>query len=120
MWLFTTIGFFSVVEKPIEGAKTNAPMLAVRSRVEGDLEALREKYMPELSEPIATPYGDYKYRAAITHEDFARGIAALTKDIHYDNFKSAVWKAQGYHREHVYHGVWSAAMQLEHLKKERR
>ena len=119
MWLFTTIGFFSVVEKPIDGANTDAPMLAVRSRVPGDLEALRDRYMPELSEPIATPRADYKFRAAISHTDFARGLARLAEDIHYDNFKTAVGKAQGYEREHVYHGVWSAAMQLEHLKGRR-
>lgn len=119
MWLFTTVGFFSIVEKPIEGAKTGVPMLAVRSRVAGDLEALREKYMPELSEPIATPRGDYKFRASITHEDFAKGMTKIVSDLHYDNFKSAVGKTQGYEREHVYHGVWAAAMQLEHLKGRR-
>jgi len=119
MWLFTTVGFFSIVEKPIDGVISKEPMLAVRSRVAGDLEALREKYMPELSKPIATPRGDYKYRASITHEDFARGMAKLSQDIHYDNFKTAVGKTQGYEREHVYHGVWSAAMQLEHLKGRR-
>ena len=116
MWLFTTIGFFSVVEKPVDQALSAAPMLAVRSRVPGDLDALREKYMPELSATIATPRADYKFRAAISHADFARGLARLAEDIHYDNFKSAVGKTQGYQREHVYHGVWSAAMQLEHLK----
>jgi hypothetical protein len=119
MWLFTTIGFFSVVEKPVDGEHGVTPMLAVRSRVPGDLEALREKYMPELSATIATPRADYKFRAAISHTDFARGLARLAEDIHYDNFKSAVGKTQGYQREHVYHGVWSAAMQLEHLKERR-
>ena len=43
MWLFTTIGFFSVVEKPIDDEHGTTPMLAVRSRVPGDLEALRGK-----------------------------------------------------------------------------
>jgi hypothetical protein len=116
MWLFTTIGFYSIVEKPLDG-KPGA--LQVRARVAGDLEALREKYLPELSETVATPHGDYKFRAAISHADFARGLAALAQDLHYDNFKSAVGREQGYEREHVYHGVWSATMQLEHLKKRR-
>jgi hypothetical protein len=119
MWLFTTTGFFSVVEKPIDDRPNTTPMLAVRSRVPGDLEALREKYMPELTATIATPRADYKFRAAISHTDFARGLARLAEDIHYDNFKSAVGKTQGYQREHVYHGVWNAAMQLEHLKERR-
>lgn len=119
MWLFTTVGFFSIVEKPIEGAKTNAPMLAVRSRVPGDLEALREKYMPELSEPIATPSGDYKFRASISHEDFAKGMTKIVSDLHYDNFKSEIGRKQGYKREYYYHGVWAAAMQLEKLKVEK-
>jgi hypothetical protein len=117
MWLFTTIGFFSVVEKPLAGAEGK---LQVRARVAADLDALREKYMPELSATQATPKGDYKFRAAISHADFARGLAKLAEDIHYSNFKSAVGKAQGAEREHVYHNVWSAGMALENLKKQGR
>lgn len=112
MWLFTTIGFFSIVEKPLEGQSGG---LQVRARVAGDLDALRAQYMPELGPTVETPHADYHFRAAIAHADFARGLSKLAEAIHYDNFKSAVGTAQGWDREHVYHGVWSAAMQLEQL-----
>jgi hypothetical protein len=46
MWLFTNIGFFSAVQK------SGTDCLTIRSRVKGDLETLREKYLPELSPTI--------------------------------------------------------------------
>ena len=34
MWLFTTLGFFSIVEKPpINGPRGDTPLLSVRARV---------------------------------------------------------------------------------------
>jgi CHAD domain-containing protein len=36
MWLFTTVGFFSIVQK------TNEPLLTVRARVADDLGQLRD------------------------------------------------------------------------------
>lgn len=120
MWLFTTVGFFSVVEKSIDGFEGEHPMLAVRARVEGDLEALRERYMPELAETVATPDGDYKFRAAISHEAFSRGLAKLGGDVHYENFKNEVARRQGYERAHAYHDVWAAAMQLNRMKRRER
>lgn len=115
MWLFTTIGFFSVVEKSVEGDANATPRLAVRARVAGDLDALRAQYMPELGPTVETPHNDYHFRASIAHADFARGLARLAEAIHYGNFKTAVGIAQGWGREHVYHDVWSAAMKLEQL-----
>jgi hypothetical protein len=115
MWLFTTVGFFSVVRKPVAPGAP-AGMLVVRARVPGDLEALREKYMPELQGTFYTPDGDYKYRAAITHTDFAAGLAKIALDIDYDNFKTEVSIRQGYDRAHVYMGVWKAAFELERMR----
>ena len=40
MWLITTAGFYSIVQK--SGEKD----LTIRSRVRKDLEALRDKYLP--------------------------------------------------------------------------
>ncbi|MBI4704877.1 MAG: hypothetical protein HY744_27550 [Deltaproteobacteria bacterium] len=44
MWLFTSFGFFSVVQKPGEEG------LTVRARVRSDLERPREQYLPGLRE----------------------------------------------------------------------
>jgi hypothetical protein len=107
MWLFTTIGFFSVVQKRGE------PGLTVRARVASDLDRLREKYLPELS--ATTPKGgtDYPFRGTISHADFARGLAKIGSDIHYENFKSEVARKMGRKREAVYHQVWKALIELE-------
>ena len=45
MWLITPVGFFSIVQKPSDVA---ADTLTVRARVQGDLEALREQFLPGL------------------------------------------------------------------------
>ena len=111
MWLFTTIGFFSIVQK-----RGNS-FLTVRARVASDLDRLREKYMSELSETIKGQGTDYPYRAAINHEDFARGIMKLSKEIHYSNFKNEIYKKMGYEREKVYSEVWSTLRELEKEKE---
>jgi hypothetical protein len=107
MWLFTTIGFFSVVQKRGELG------LTVRARVATDLDRLRERYLPELSATVRRGDTDYPYRGTITHADFARGLAKIGGDIHYGNFKSEVARKMGRKREAVYHKVWSALTELE-------
>ena len=109
MWLFTTIGFFSVVQKD------NQTDLTVRTRVAGDLERLREKYMPELSATLRNAGTDYPYRATISHADFAAGMERIASDIHYSNFKATVGKEMGRNRAHIYAKVWSLLAQLEHM-----
>jgi hypothetical protein len=107
MWLFTTFGFFSVVQKRSE------TVLTVRARVASDLDRLRTAYMPELSETVLGAGTDYPARATISHADFSRGLAKIGTDIHYDNFKSEVAKEMGRDRESVYHRVWSTLTELE-------
>ena len=85
MWLYTTCGFFSVVEDRQEPDR-----LVVRARVRGDLDNLREQYLPELGPTIDTPERDYQHRAYVGREDFARGLAALAMDLHQNNFKESV------------------------------
>ena len=112
MWIFTTIGFFSVVQK-----RGNS-FLTVRARVASDLDRLREKYMPELSKTIKGQGTDYPYRATISHEEFARGIAKLIKDIRYTNFKNEVLRKMGNQREQTYSKVWHTLQELEGLTNE--
>jgi hypothetical protein len=107
MWLFTNIGFFSVVQKP----KTN--FLTIRARVGSDLDNLREKYMALLSSSTEKGGSDYPHRATISHVDFAAGLAKMGQDIHYDNFKNEVARKMGHKRSHVYHKVWQDLLELE-------
>jgi len=100
MWLFTNIGFFSVVQKP------NTNYLTVRARVKGDLDALRNKYLPELSATQGNGGTDYPWRATVNHADFADALGKIVLDLNYGNFKSEVAAQQGTARASRYSRVW--------------
>jgi hypothetical protein len=106
MWLLTKFGFYSVVQKPGED------VLTVRARVRGDLDALRERYLPELGETIETPKADYGYRALVSHAAFGEALGRIGADIDYPNFKNAVRDAMGAARAKVYGEVWSVLFRL--------
>ena len=110
MWIFSSCGFFSVVEKPEDLV---SGMLTVRARVKGDLDALRAEYMPELG-PIVTAGGsDYIFRARISREAFHQGTRRLVESIHYPSFKNVVFTKQGPNRARVYGKVWRDLIELE-------
>lgn len=107
MWLFTTIGFFSAVQKP------GTDFLTIRARVKADLDNLRERYLPELSSCIDHAGTDYPWRATATHPQFAAALVKIACDVQYTNFKDEVAKQQGKARAHRYHKVWSALYDME-------
>ncbi len=110
MWLVTTFGFFSIVEKPDDRGPGT---LTVRARVRGDLAALRAKYLPELGEIEASPERDYAWRARVAKADLAAALGRIALDIDYANFKSEVAHRMGYAREQIYHEVWEAMAALQ-------
>lgn len=75
MWLITVDGFYSVEQKRGEDG------LSVRARVAADLDRLHGRYMPELTETLETPGGDYRYRAWISHDDLAAGLARIARRV---------------------------------------
>ena len=107
MWLFTTIGFFSVVQKPRQSG------LTIRARVAADLDQLRERYVPSLSATIVGAGSDYPYRATVRHEEFAQALGQMARDITYANFKSEVARKAGHRREQTYGKVWRVLHELE-------
>ena len=107
MWLFTTIGFFSVVKKDGEHH------LTVRARSSADLDRLRTSFMPELSATITKKGTDYPFRATINRQAFAKGMARIGESIDYHNFKDEVADRMGLERAHTYHHVWSALKRIE-------
>ena len=109
MWIFTDVGFFSVVEKPED---RDARMLTVRSRVAADLDALREKFMPELGPTISGTGTDYRYRAKIAKAAFSEGMKRVSEAVDYDNFKHAVGTRQGYDRARIYARIWTDLLAL--------
>ena len=110
MWLFTTSGFYSIVEKPWD---RDTGTLTVRARVADDLDRLRDGPLPELGPTVEDKAADCRIRAQAPREAVALAAAKLVRDLDYDNFKSAVGRRQGTKREHIYHGVWHAANKLQ-------
>ena len=110
MWLVTTIGFFSIVEKEWD-RKTNT--LTVRARVRGDLDALREQFLPELGSIVESDTADYRFRAQVPRTAFAAAISRMAEAIDYDNFKDAVEERQDHPRAAVYLRVWKVLERLQ-------
>lgn len=107
MWLFTNFGFFSIVQKP------GTDFLTVRARVRGDLDNLRDQYLPSLSATQAKGGTDYPWRAMAPHVDFAAALGKITLDLNYGNFKTEVAARQGKTRASRYGRVWSALYEME-------
>ena len=107
MWLFTTIGFFSVVRKDGE------QHLTVRARSSADLDRLRTNFMPELSATISKAGTDYPFRATISQQAFAKGMASIGESIDYHNFKDEVAAKMGKKRAGTYSKVWSVLREIE-------
>lgn len=111
MWLTTRVGFFSIVQKA--GEKD----LTIRSRVRGDLENLRQRYLPQLK-IIESAGSDYPYRGVTSHIAFANAVQKMILDIDYSNFKNLVADEQGPQRSKIYGQVWSVLTSLERGKRQ--
>lgn len=114
MWLFTKVGFFSVVSKPGDGDR-----LTVRARVRGDLVGLKRWYLPQLGPITALKVADYPFRAQVDRKDFADAAHRIASDIDYPNFKDEVKARQGDRRAAVYHRIWADLLELEPPPKRR-
>lgn len=110
MWLMTPLGFFSIVEKPHDRYDGT---LTVRARVEGDLSALKARYLPELGDIQADQGTDYRYRAKAPRPAVARALSQLALDLDYSNFKDEVSRVQGDERARVYGEVWGSLYSLQ-------
>ena len=110
MWLITTTGFYSVVQKPWDKQDGT---LTVRARAREDLEALRATGLPELGGVKEDTDADYRFRAQAPRAAVARAVQAQVEGIDYDNFKTAVGKRQGSARAHIYHDAWDALYQIQ-------
>ncbi len=107
MWIFTPLGFFSVV-----GHRDRPDTLLVRARCREDLERLRDRHLPgiELHENAGS---DYRWRAFVARREWETAAAALAAGIDYPNFKEAVADRQGRDRAALYHDVWAVMYRLQ-------
>lgn len=113
MWLVTTFGYFSIVQKNSDKA---AGTLTIRARVRRDLELLQQRYLPDLG-PIDDSSGaDYRYRAKAKREDVAKAFAAAILDVQYSNMKAEIACQQGLPRERICSEAWQVLRRLQELE----
>ena len=107
MWIYTRIGFFSIVQKNGDGT------LTVRSRVRNDLEAFRGLLGEDAPEIIHTTDSDYPYRLIGSQVSVSNVLYTLGMGIDYSNFKSAVADEMGPDRALIYGDVWAMTNAIE-------
>jgi len=106
MWLFTSSGFISIVEK-------DADHLAVRARDSLSLSSLAQSYGVEIR---STPTADYPYRIFITKDQFKNWLSNQPGQIDYKNFKSEVSITRGKNFANALLKVWSAMHAIEDIQ----
>jgi hypothetical protein len=89
MWLYTKLGFFSIVHKP----PCKKDELLVRTRCREDIEVLSEK-LSQTSDfkgtIIESPNSDYAYRMVVPRSILAPFMAGLMEELDYGNFKATL------------------------------
>lgn len=111
MWIFTPIGFYSVVA----ARKDQPDHLMVRARTAEDLALLVEQLThfvddsAELAELdiIATPHADYPSRIIVRRVTFSAWISNAFMNLEYGNFKDEVAKRDPERAHGTYLEVWS-------------
>jgi hypothetical protein len=95
MWMFTQLGFFSIVKKP-DGYH-------VRAQQEQDLVNLG------LAPVESYPGSDYPWRTIVKAQaDWEDIMRVLTASVDYPNFKGRIaQKADQKHSSHRYHAIWA-------------
>ncbi|MCB1954143.1 MAG: NUDIX domain-containing protein [Rhodocyclaceae bacterium] len=108
MWLLTTIGLFSIVQKP---GDADDGMLTVRARVREDLEAFAARLGE--GEILTTPENDYPFRLRASSASVSALTGQLVSEIDYSNFKSTVAGHQGSDRCGLYGQIWELLGHLD-------
>jgi hypothetical protein len=78
--------------------------------VRSDLDRLRKKFLPELSETLW--FCGHRYRAFVDHAALGRGLARVAEALHYANFKGEVARSQSTRRAAAYSNAWTALWEL--------
>ena len=100
MWVFTTAGFVSAVAH-----RTKPDSLMVRARAKYALDELAHHSGTTIED---TPTVDYPFRITVTRELFGKWVAAVVRDIDYDNFKDAAHDLGDARYDRALMQVWSA------------
>ena len=77
MWLYTTIGFFSVVAH-----REDPDTILIRARVREDLDSLRRRHLPDL-EIAPTANGPYAFEALVSRDEWEHAAQQLARAVDY-------------------------------------
>jgi hypothetical protein len=115
MWIFTTRGFFSVVEN-----RENNEQVLIRARVKSDIQEMHKVFFElglKAGNVAENFYSDYMYRFVAERMDWISVMEHLMLDLRYTNFKDAVYMADPMElrerRHNTYLKVWSDMRQLQ-------
>jgi hypothetical protein len=103
MWLFTTAGFFSIVQDAQDKSLHH-----IRTRTLDDLNTLRA-LIPALPRPVLShPGSDYPHRILCPSGLLPEVLTTLGRTIEYPNFKSEIARLPAQRDKlPAYHQIWS-------------
>lgn len=102
MWVFSQVGFLSIVQKGGEGE------YQVRSRERSDLANICELIQMPLARIMTTPSGDYGFRLIVDAIELAHIFDALPGTIDYPNYKNAVAQNKNQRKKlGALHEIWA-------------
>lgn len=123
MWVFLTDAFFSVVDKKAKETKAKfnreakpADLLVVRARKAGDIERVFNATLGKKVKVAVSNTTDYRFRAFVRRDDFAKVMLAEIDRITYGNFKNEVFEPD---RHNAYNSVWGAMLRLQDAAQQR-
>jgi hypothetical protein len=115
LWVFTTKGFFSIVEH-----KKDPDRVVIRARISKDIEKIKtlfEELGLEVSDVVENLSFDYRYRISASRIDWASVMSRLITDMGYTNFKNALYEADSPEirdkRHEAYLAIWAIMQKLQ-------
>ena len=115
MWIFTTRGFFSIVEH-----KKDPNRVVIRARIRKDIDNIKmlfEELGLRVSDVVENVGSDYRYRVFASRPDWASVITQLITDMGYTNFKNAVFDVDSPKvrdkRHEAYLDIWAIMQELQ-------
>lgn len=118
MWIFSTKGFFSVVEQ-----ENDPDQVLIRARLKKDIQNIKRLFNGlelKTGRIIANGHFDYKYRFTADRMDWILVMNQLMLDLDYRNFKDAVYKVDSRecrdNRHAAYFQVWTTMRKLQLLE----
>lgn len=115
MWIYSTKGFFSVVEN-----KDEPGQVIIRARLQKDIQNLKGIFNSlkfRTTKIAVNSRTDYRYRFIADRMAWITIMIRLMVDLHYTNFKDAVFDAESGEmrekRHEAYLKIWSVMCNLQ-------